>query len=444
MAVTMNYGAAPTYVKLASQTLASAAATVTFSNIPQGYTDLVLVVNELNSTATNTSFQFQVGNGSVDTGANYSLTELFGTGSAASSDRATNDTAAYFNGPGIGVSTTTPNAYVMNFMNYSNTNTYKTFLGRGGSADKNTVATVNLWRSTSPINTIKIFQSANNMAAGTTFTIYGIKAASIETKGYATGGTLFSDATYYYHVFKQSDVFIPAKALSCDVLVVAGGGSGGSDVSGGGGAGGVIAFASQSISTAQTVIIGAGGAGLLTKRQTGNNGVNSSFGALTAAVGGGPGSATENADGGSGGGKRTASGGAATSGQGNVGGGGSNSGPHYPAGGGGGAGSAGSAGVTSTGGSGGAGTNSVTNWGALSAALTATGLGVSGYIAGGGGAGSYTTAGAAGSGGATAGGVNVTTLNATANTGSGSGGTTDPSYGTGNGGSGVVIVRYTK
>jgi hypothetical protein len=168
---------ASTYTPIQTTTLGSAQASYTFSSISGLYTDLVLVVNELNATATNTSFQFQVGNGSVDTGANYSLTEIFGNGTTASSDRASSDTAAYFNGPGIGTSTTTPNVYVMNFMNYSNTTTYKTFIGRGGSADKNTVATVNLWRLTSAINTIKIFQSTNNMAAGTTFTLYGIAAA---------------------------------------------------------------------------------------------------------------------------------------------------------------------------------------------------------------------------------------------------------------------------
>lgn len=166
-----------TMIPIATSTLATAAASVTFSSIPATYTDLVLVVASLNNTATNTSFQFQVGNGSVDTGTNYSLTELFGTGSAASSDRASNDTAAYLNGPGIGTSTNIPNLYITNLMNYSNTTTYKTFLGRGGSAEKNLVATVNLWRSTAVINTIKIFQSANNMATGSTFTLYGIKAA---------------------------------------------------------------------------------------------------------------------------------------------------------------------------------------------------------------------------------------------------------------------------
>ena len=166
-----------TYTAIATQTLGSAAASVTFSSISGVYTDLVLVISELNNTATNTSFQFQVGNGSIDTGSNYSATEIYGTGTVAGSDRASNDTGGYLNGPGIGTSTTIPNAYVMHFMNYSNTTTYKTVLIRGGSSDQNTVAVVNLWRSTSAINTIKIFQSVNNMATGSTFSLYGIKAA---------------------------------------------------------------------------------------------------------------------------------------------------------------------------------------------------------------------------------------------------------------------------
>ena len=42
MAVTYNYGAASTYVKIATYTVPSTAATYTFSNIPQGYSDLVI------------------------------------------------------------------------------------------------------------------------------------------------------------------------------------------------------------------------------------------------------------------------------------------------------------------------------------------------------------------------------------------------------------------
>ena len=166
-----------TYTPIATTTLGSAAASVTFSSISGAYTDLILVISEFNSAATDTSFVFQVGNGSIDTGSNYSATEIGGNGSAAFSDKASNSTVAYLNGPGIGTSTTAPNTYAMHFMNYSNTTTYKTVLVRGGSAAGNTVALVNLWRSTSAINTIKIYQSAYNMATGSTFSLYGIASA---------------------------------------------------------------------------------------------------------------------------------------------------------------------------------------------------------------------------------------------------------------------------
>jgi hypothetical protein len=63
-------------------------------------------------------------------------------------------------------------------MNYSNTTTYKTVLLRSNNASAITVATVGLWRSTSAINTIKIYaDGAAVFSVGSTFTLYGIKAA---------------------------------------------------------------------------------------------------------------------------------------------------------------------------------------------------------------------------------------------------------------------------
>ena len=93
MAVTMNYGAAPTYVKLASQT-SGAVSTVTFSNIPQGYTDLVLVgVPATAANDVNYYLQFN-----SDAGSNYSETSIrastFG-GVAATSGRHSSSTIGY-------------------------------------------------------------------------------------------------------------------------------------------------------------------------------------------------------------------------------------------------------------------------------------------------------------------------------------------------------------
>ena len=66
---------------------------------------------------------------------------------------------------------------IAQFQNYSNTTTYKTMLSRANAAGY-VQARVNLWRSTSAINTIKISgQSGMTFNTGCTFTLYGILSA---------------------------------------------------------------------------------------------------------------------------------------------------------------------------------------------------------------------------------------------------------------------------
>jgi hypothetical protein len=164
--------AGSTYTPIATTTLGSSAASYTFNSIPTTYTDLVLIIN--GSASTGTNMELQVGNGSVDTGSNYSDTWLAGSGTSALSGRdAPNYPSVilsnYYNFQGM---------TIINFMNYSNTTTYKTFLSRAGAADWATAAYVGLWRSTAAINTIKIASGgATTWNAGTSFTIYGISAA---------------------------------------------------------------------------------------------------------------------------------------------------------------------------------------------------------------------------------------------------------------------------
>ncbi len=140
-----------------------------------------------------------------------------------------------------------------------------------------------------------------------------------------SGGTLSSDATYYYRAFTANgNLVVSDLAITADILVIAGGGSGGGGTydywgQGGGGAGGVVALTSQTLSPGTfAAVIGAGGAGSNTSS---NSGTNSQLGALTAAVGGGRGAAEAigPAIGGSGGGGSaitTPTGAAGTSGQG--------------------------------------------------------------------------------------------------------------------------------
>jgi hypothetical protein len=164
--------AGSTYTPIATQTLGSAAASVTFSSIPSTYTDLILIAN--NSSASNQdALVLKVGNGSVDTGSNYSTTFVYGTGSGTGSSRTSSATNIFW-----GRSSSVMNANTLHLMNYSNTSTYKTVLSRGNAADAIAIAYVGLWRSTSAINIITIgTEVGGNISAGSTFTLYGIAAA---------------------------------------------------------------------------------------------------------------------------------------------------------------------------------------------------------------------------------------------------------------------------
>jgi len=163
--------AGSTYTPIATTTLGSSAATYTFSSISGGYTDLVLITNV--STVTGNQNMNIVLNG--DTGTNYSDTELSGNGTSATSIRDTNapslpiDNVAYaqanFN-----------NIKIINFMNYSNTTTYKTVLVRSNNAATGVDASVSMWRSTAAITSIAV-RSTGTFAAGSTFTLYGISCA---------------------------------------------------------------------------------------------------------------------------------------------------------------------------------------------------------------------------------------------------------------------------
>ena len=441
------------YVLLERITVGAAgAASVTFQNIPQtGYTDLKVVVSA-RSARTNDAggsdgkLEF---NG-VTTG--YSAKMLLQQGGAYSG---TSSTLFYFVNSNNSTSNTFGNMEVY-IPNYTSSN-YKSVsidaVDENNASSAYGVMTAGLWSNTAAITSAKFTDNNGGYLQYSTFSLYALAAVGTTPAllPFASGGDIIqNDGTYWYHAFLSSGSFTPAKALSCDVLVVAGGGGGGLGA-GGGGAGGVVAFSSQALTanTALTATVGAGG-GSLSSYANSNNGSNSQLGSLTpASVGGGGGGGYNGSayvsgnSGGSGGGSGWGiggTGGTGTSGQGNNGAlgyqlsGGSSS---RNGGAGGGAGSAPSNGVSGTASAGGAGVNTYSAW------LSATGLGVSGYIAGGGGGGgdAGSTGGAGGSGGGGAGGAGsgANGTSATSNTGSGGGGGGGIS---GAGGSGLIIVRY--
>jgi hypothetical protein len=167
---------AQTYTPIATQTLATGASSVTFSSIPQTYTDLILATS-IEASSSGQGLTMQVGNNNtIDTGSTYSNTILRADGSTASSARQSNNNQFLLANIG-GPSTTNFGVYNAHFMNYANTTTYKTVLVRSNNAANGVDAMVDLWRATNAINIITILISGGTMTAGSTFTLYGIAAA---------------------------------------------------------------------------------------------------------------------------------------------------------------------------------------------------------------------------------------------------------------------------
>jgi hypothetical protein len=162
-----------TYTQIASTTLGSAATSVTFSSIAGTYTDLVLIMNA-GSSVNNADIDVNV-NG--DTGANYSRIALYGDGATAASVRessATKFRLTYFGNAATAFSW----IGIVNFMNYSNTTTYKTFLSKARNATNYGVNDqAGLWRNTAAISSMVITNASGTFNTGSTFNLYGITAA---------------------------------------------------------------------------------------------------------------------------------------------------------------------------------------------------------------------------------------------------------------------------
>jgi hypothetical protein len=171
---------APTYELIASNTLGSAAASVTFSSIPATYTDLIVRVSARGLRNGNSQVIWMRYNGATNTV--YSSTWIRGAGSAgaissttgANSDiidlgvmPAVSDTANTFNNleiyiPNYGSSTNKP----ISSFNVSENNNSVAFLS----------ATASLGRNTNPVSSITFLDNGFNFVAGSSFFLYGIKS----------------------------------------------------------------------------------------------------------------------------------------------------------------------------------------------------------------------------------------------------------------------------
>lgn len=160
---------AATYEPISSTTLGGNSTGVTFSTIPSGFTDLIVVV--AGKSTANQLVYMQL-NG--DTAGNYSTTML-GDIYGANSGRQVNHSPGVFVGA---FDSTNSSSLILNLMSYASTSVYKTSLVTVQYGVQSIQKHVGLWRNTSAVSSLYIYMAGGaQFTTGATFSLFGIKAA---------------------------------------------------------------------------------------------------------------------------------------------------------------------------------------------------------------------------------------------------------------------------
>jgi hypothetical protein len=171
---------ANTYFLVSSNTLDSSAASVTFSSIPNTYTDLLLRISSRNDdTGVTETLRMQVND---NTGSIYSTTYMYGEGVNAVTGRDTsvNDINDGFRQNGSSATTSTfsnIDIYIPSYTVSRNKPIFGFSAAETNATNSNFImASANLVRDTNAISSIKLFNSTTKVfVAGSSFWLYGIK-----------------------------------------------------------------------------------------------------------------------------------------------------------------------------------------------------------------------------------------------------------------------------
>lgn len=172
-------GAANSYESIATVTVgAGGSSTITFSSIPSTYKHLQIrgIAREQSGGFDQIYLQLN-----SDTGTNYAKHQLYGDGtSAGASGNATQDNISVSANPGPNQTSNVFSGFVIDLLDYTNTNKYKTVRSLGG-ADSNGTGYVwyasGLWQNTNAVNSVKLYPSGGGTAfvQYSSFALYGVK-----------------------------------------------------------------------------------------------------------------------------------------------------------------------------------------------------------------------------------------------------------------------------
>ena len=173
------------YESIATVNVSSAVSSVSFTSIPSTYSHLqIRCLTRLSGTGSDqTAFWIQLNS---DTGNNYTYHGLRGDGATASSYGAAGQSATVLGyQPEGGYTSGIFAPYVIDILEYTNSNKFKTVRSLGGydtnntGTEKGVIGTFSgLWQSGSTITSITLFGSSpRNIVQYSSFALYGIKGA---------------------------------------------------------------------------------------------------------------------------------------------------------------------------------------------------------------------------------------------------------------------------
>lgn len=165
-----------TYDSLGTTTLGSNTSVVSFTGFASSYTDLVIIGNV--GITVNTERCYFIFNG--DTSSSYNGGNFFVNQAGTVDSNYDGGVRGWFFNTISAATNVVGSMFIMNIMGYSNTSTRKPVLIRQQQTAQQTLEGVAMeiatWRSNSAITSIDLYPQSGLWYAGSSFTLYGIKA----------------------------------------------------------------------------------------------------------------------------------------------------------------------------------------------------------------------------------------------------------------------------
>ena len=166
---------ASSYESIATVTVGSGgSSSISFTSIPSTYTHLQIRAIARSGSNPQVNLRFN-----SDTGNNYTEHDIIANGSTVSAYGAGN--IPYMPQGAVPSTTSVVGAFIIDILDYGNTNKFKTIRGLNGF-DRNGGGEIglysNLWRSTSAVSNIEIFANVSSYSEYSSFALYGIKVAA--------------------------------------------------------------------------------------------------------------------------------------------------------------------------------------------------------------------------------------------------------------------------